>query len=48
LIEDGSEVAVKVQRPDMLEGIIKDIYILRNVAKIVEKVKKTNPTNQLS
>jgi predicted unusual protein kinase regulating ubiquinone biosynthesis (AarF/ABC1/UbiB family) len=40
LKEDGAEVAVKVQRPDMLEGIVRDIYILRNIATIVEKVSK--------
>ena len=32
-------VAVKVQRPDMLLSVLLDIYIIRRLAQIVEKVK---------
>ncbi len=39
LKSDSSVVAVKVQRPDMAEAILKDLYILRNMARVVEKVK---------
>jgi len=39
LRENNAEVAVKVQRPDMLEGILKDLFILRNMAIVVEKIK---------
>lgn len=32
-------VAVKVQRPDMLLSVLLDIYIIRRLAQVVEKVK---------
>ncbi|MBE8969714.1 AarF/ABC1/UbiB kinase family protein [Nostocales cyanobacterium LEGE 12452] len=40
-LKTGEEVAVKVQRPDLREGITIDLYILRNLAAWVQKkVKK--------
>lgn len=33
-------VAVKVQRPDMLAYILRDLYIMRRIAQVVEAVKK--------
>ena len=39
-VEDEKIVAVKVQRPDMLAYVLRDVYILRNIAKVVEKVKQ--------
>ena len=32
-------VAVKVQRPDMLLSVLLDIYIIRRLAQVVEKIK---------
>ena len=32
-------VAVKVQRPDMLQSVLLDIYIIRRLAQVVEKIK---------
>ena len=40
LKSDGSTVAVKVQRPDMLAFIQRDLYIMRKIAKGIEAVKK--------
>ena len=34
-------VAVKVQRPDMIRCILKDLFILRTIAGAIEKVKTT-------
>merc|ERR1712241_401983 len=34
-------VAVKVQRPDMIRSILKDLFILRILAGMVEKIKTT-------
>ncbi len=45
LRSDGSTVAVKVQRPDMVEAVLMDLYILRNMARVLEKVKSVL-TNQ--
>ena len=42
---DDSVVAVKVQRPDMLSSVLKDIYILRKFANVIQSVKKVI-TNQ--
>jgi len=39
LKEEGEEVAVKVQRPDMLQAVLRDIYIIRQWAKFVDFVK---------
>ncbi|MEH2113712.1 ABC1 kinase family protein [Nostoc sp.] len=40
-LKTGEEVAVKIQRPDLREGITIDLYILRNLAAWVQKkVKK--------
>ncbi|MEH1812718.1 MAG: AarF/ABC1/UbiB kinase family protein [Nostoc sp.] len=40
-LKTGEEVAVKVQRPDLREGITIDLYILRNLAAWVQrKVKR--------
>ncbi|MCC5659937.1 AarF/ABC1/UbiB kinase family protein [Nostoc sp. XA010] len=36
-LKTGEEVAVKVQRPDLREGITIDLYILRNLATWVQK-----------
>ncbi|BBD68223.1 hypothetical protein NIES4072_44650 [Nostoc commune NIES-4072] len=36
-LKTGEEVAVKVQRPDLREGITIDLYILRNLAAWVQK-----------
>jgi predicted unusual protein kinase regulating ubiquinone biosynthesis (AarF/ABC1/UbiB family) len=38
LTKDGSEVAVKVQRPQILERIALDMHILRQAAPILKKV----------
>ena len=37
-LRDGSEVAVKVQRPGILEQVALDMHLLRSVAPIVKKV----------
>ncbi|MEH2157381.1 ABC1 kinase family protein [Nostoc sp.] len=39
-LKTGEEVAVKVQRPDLREGITIDLYILRNLAAWVQKKVK--------
>ena len=39
LAETGELVAVKVQRPDMLLSVLLDVYIIRRLAQVVEKVK---------
>ncbi len=39
LRSDSSTVAVKVQRQDMRESILMDLYILRNMAFVLEKLK---------
>lgn len=40
-LKTGEEVAVKIQRPDLREGITIDLYILRNlVAWVQKKVKR--------
>ncbi|MBD0388327.1 MAG: AarF/ABC1/UbiB kinase family protein [Nostoc sp. C3-bin3] len=39
-LKTGEEVAVKVQRPDLREGITIDLYILRNLASWVQKKVK--------
>ncbi|MFN6487844.1 MULTISPECIES: AarF/ABC1/UbiB kinase family protein [unclassified Nostoc] len=36
-LKTGEEVAVKIQRPDLREGITIDLYILRNIAAWVQK-----------
>ncbi|XP_024003876.1 uncharacterized protein LOC18027260 isoform X2 [Eutrema salsugineum] len=37
---DGSDVAVKVQRPDMRHAVLRDIYILRLGLGVVRKIAK--------
>lgn len=37
--EHRSRVAVKVQRPDMLASVLKDLYILRKIAQAIEGIK---------
>jgi len=44
-IDDERWVAVKVQRPDMIETILKDLFILRILAGVVENIITTF-TNQ--
>ena len=39
LREEGVEVAVKVQRPDMLESVMQDLYIVRQQATALDRVK---------
>jgi aarF domain-containing kinase len=39
LVEGGQEVAVKVQRPDMLRTVSLDLYILRQYSYLVEAFK---------
>ena len=39
LLEEGVEVAVKVQRPDMLESVMQDLYIVRQLATALDRVK---------
>jgi len=41
LKEDGRVVAVKVQRPDMHHYVLRDIYIMRIIARTFQKVKQT-------
>jgi aarF domain-containing kinase len=38
LKESGETVAVKVQRPGVLEGICRDLYLLRNGAKLFQTI----------
>jgi predicted unusual protein kinase regulating ubiquinone biosynthesis (AarF/ABC1/UbiB family) len=38
LATDGREVAVKVQRPDILENIALDMHILRSIAPVVKSI----------
>ena len=38
----GEDVAIKVQRPGLLQRIALDIFILRNCAKFVRRWKRTN------
>lgn len=40
LRDGGSEVAVKVQRPDMLRKVSLDLYVLRKVARVLKKVQR--------
>lgn len=42
LASDGSEVAIKVQRPGVATSIALDVYILRKLAKVVKKARKLN------
>jgi predicted unusual protein kinase regulating ubiquinone biosynthesis (AarF/ABC1/UbiB family) len=35
---DGTEVAIKVQRPDVIKDIALDLYIVRLVAPLYKKV----------
>jgi len=41
LIENGSVVAVKVQRPDMHHYVLRDIYIMRFIARTTQWIKTT-------
>jgi aarF domain-containing kinase len=43
--EDERWVAVKVQRPDMIQSILKDLFIMRILAGVIEK-KTVTITNQ--
>ncbi|KAH8079110.1 hypothetical protein JL720_9367 [Aureococcus anophagefferens] len=38
LAEDGSDVAVKVQRPKILEQVSKDLYVLRRAAEVYQRL----------
>eukprot|EP00871_Galdieria_phlegrea_P001954 jgi/Galph1/275/GphlegSOOS_G5108.1 len=40
LIATGEEVAIKVQRPDMLKKVTLDLYVMRKVASVMEKVQE--------
>eukprot|EP01023_Acetabularia_acetabulum_P029612 TRINITY_DN2793_c0_g2_i1.p1 TRINITY_DN2793_c0_g2~~TRINITY_DN2793_c0_g2_i1.p1 ORF type:complete len:988 (+),score=151.02 TRINITY_DN2793_c0_g2_i1:77-2965(+) len=42
LKEDGSDVAIKVQRPGVLEQVILDLYIMRKVSFLFRKYSNTN------
>ena len=44
--EDDTTVAVKVQRPDMLWFVLRDLYIMRKFAKVVEKLRTTFTYNR--
>ena len=41
LTSEDQVVAVKVQRPDMHHYVLRDIYILRIVARMIQSVKST-------
>lgn len=41
LRENGEEVAIKVQRPDMLRKVSLDLYCMKRVAKLAESVQNT-------
>ena len=41
LVKEARMVAVKVQRPDMHHYVLRDIYILRIVARMIQRVKST-------
>ena len=38
LAEDGTQVAVKVQRPKILETVSKDLYVLRRAAEVYQRL----------
>ena len=40
-ITDEKIVALKVQRPDMVLYVLRDLYIMRNISKAIEKFKTT-------
>eukprot|EP00747_Dinoflagellata_sp_TGD_P074714 gnl/TRDRNA2_/TRDRNA2_158435_c0_seq1.p1 gnl/TRDRNA2_/TRDRNA2_158435_c0~~gnl/TRDRNA2_/TRDRNA2_158435_c0_seq1.p1 ORF type:complete len:789 (+),score=111.05 gnl/TRDRNA2_/TRDRNA2_158435_c0_seq1:37-2403(+) len=42
ILKTGEKVAVKVQRPNVLEGIQMDLYLLRQIAPIVKKRNNLN------
>jgi len=42
LRREGVDVAVKVQRPDVLEGILLDLYLLRLVAPVLKRANRLN------
>uniref|UniRef100_A0A7S4F554 Protein kinase domain-containing protein n=1 Tax=Chrysotila carterae TaxID=13221 RepID=A0A7S4F554_CHRCT len=42
VLKDGREVAVKVQRPDVLEPISLDLYLLRSLAKPFKESRNLN------
>ena len=44
--EDDTTVAVKVQRPDMLWFVLRDLYIMRKFAKGIEKLRTTFTYNR--
>jgi len=41
LVDNGSVVAVKVQRPDMHHYVLRDIYIMRFIARTTQWIKTT-------
>lgn len=43
---EGEWVAVKVQRPDMTRFILRDLYIMRILASVIEKVKSKVTNNR--
>lgn len=45
-VEDDALVAVKVQRPDMLWFVLRDLYIMRKFAKGMEKLRTTFTYNR--
>lgn len=42
----GDEVAVKVQRPGVLEGSSLDIHIIRNILALASKLPNVSPPGQ--
>jgi len=45
-LEENSFVAVKVQRPDMIKFVLRDLYIMRKFAQIAEKFRTTFTYNR--
>merc|ERR1711997_1334653 len=45
-LEEGSYVAVKVQRPDMTRFVLRDLYIMRKFAQVAEKFRTTFTYNR--
>merc|ERR1712241_648826 len=45
-LEDDTTVAVKVQRPDMVQFVLRDLYIMRRFAQVMEKLRTTFTYNR--
>lgn len=45
-LEDDTFVAVKVQRPDMINFVLRDLYIMRRFAQVIEKFRTTFTYNR--